>query len=101
MISKLPATVHDGVQTMGNSQHGALFEFLANCSLTMKRLIISVIQMNRMIRLEKRRVSPTELYLNQVVSFQVDGGGGFVEHQHLGLSQERARQANQLPLADA
>lgn len=66
---RLPGTVHDGVETMRNGEHGAILE-LAAYGL-----------------------------LNQLVRVVIDGRCGLVQDEDLVLAEESARQTNQLSLS--
>ncbi len=66
-----PRAVHDGVEPVGDGQHGAVGKLLPDGGL------------------------------DEVVGLHVDGGGGLVEHEQLGLSEEGPGKADELPLADA
>ena len=86
-----PVAVHDGVEPMRDGHNGALSKLLPDRRLpTTNKMLI--------------RTTPDaqkRSYLNQVVRFQIDGGRGFVQHQHLRLPEQSAGQTNQLPLAHA
>lgn len=65
----LPVVVHDGVESVGNSDDGGALEFLSNRPL------------------------------DECISVHVDGGSCFVQHQHLRLAQQSPSQAHELSLS--
>ena len=65
---KLPRVIHDGIQSMRYRQYGAVFEL------------------------------HSDSVLDEVIGLKVNGGRRLVQHQDLGLPQQRSSQADQLTL---
>jgi len=64
----VPGVVHDGVESVGDGEHGAVLELCADGGL------------------------------DQVVRLQIHSCSGFIQNQNLGFPEESSSQANQLPL---
>lgn len=65
----IPCVVHDGVEAMGNSEHGAVFKLCADGRL------------------------------NESISLQVHSSGGLVQNQDLGFPQQGSGKAHELALS--
>lgn len=90
---------------MGNSQNGTLFEVFPYGFLwkTKTKSVFYAFGFYKYYEWLIKAVNTgnaNSSHLNEIVRLQVDGCRCFVEYEDLGLAEEGARQADQLPLSD-